>query len=217
MTDSAANAISAYSTLAIAFLTLGYVGVSWFTLRKISKQVEAAEKNADAALLNAKALINGERAWLTIEDVSASPDFVAQTIPVFVFRIANYGRTPGFVHLTKAYVQYSDSSDAPPSFDFMNREESVVRDLTLTPDINPVQFIGNDLEAGTLQFNLWLLSDDDRAKLLDRAPRAFLWAVGSIHYSDVFGGVHNTPFAYWWSVANGKFIRSAFPGLNQGT
>lgn len=43
MTDSFANSISAYSTLAIAILTAAYVYVSTRTLRKIGRQAEIAE------------------------------------------------------------------------------------------------------------------------------------------------------------------------------
>lgn len=68
MTDTTANAISAYRTLAIAVLTLIYVGVSWFTLHKIGKQVGAAEDAAKAALLGAQAAINTERAFVPIDD-----------------------------------------------------------------------------------------------------------------------------------------------------
>lgn len=103
MTESTANAISAYSTLAIAFLTLIYVGVSWFTLRKISKQAEIAEKAADAALLNARAVINAERARLAI-DVEMSPflgDLAVrdgEMVANFNLTCINVGKTPAWIY-----------------------------------------------------------------------------------------------------------------------
>ena len=53
-------------------------------------QAKASKVAAEAAKLNAQALINSERAWVHTEFVPAStvPD------PPYIFRVSNYGRTP---------------------------------------------------------------------------------------------------------------------------
>ena len=61
------------------------------TLRSIRQQVVSGEKAADAALLNAKALITAERPWLvvTIERPPHSD--------IYIFQATNKGNTPAYL------------------------------------------------------------------------------------------------------------------------
>jgi len=97
MTDATANAISAYSTLAIALLTAAYVGVSTCMLLKIRDQVRIAQSAADASKKSADTAVSAERAWIdiTCEKVKG---YESQ----FHFVVSNHGKTPAFNITLKA-------------------------------------------------------------------------------------------------------------------
>lgn len=67
--------------------------VAWRTLKKIKEQTEAGTKAAEAALLNAQAVINAERAALlflvTKERVNGAPPRT-----IFKISVKNFGRVP---------------------------------------------------------------------------------------------------------------------------
>jgi hypothetical protein len=78
---------------------VGFVGivVAWLTLLKIERQTKtgevaalAAKAGAEAALLNAQAVINAERAWIVIDVESPAPN-------QFNFIATNTGRIPADV------------------------------------------------------------------------------------------------------------------------
>jgi hypothetical protein len=64
---------------------IGGIVVAALTLRKIERQTKAGEDAANAALLNAQALINAERPWLMVE---------ACGFPSITLKMVNKGRTP---------------------------------------------------------------------------------------------------------------------------
>jgi hypothetical protein len=51
----------------LAAIAIGGIRIGIKTLRKIERQTAATEKAAEAALLNAQAVINSERAWIVAE------------------------------------------------------------------------------------------------------------------------------------------------------
>jgi hypothetical protein len=63
-------------------------------LTEMEKAANAAKDSADAALLNAQALINAERAWLLVELRRYADE-------AFSFIIKNHGRTPAEITLVK--------------------------------------------------------------------------------------------------------------------
>ena len=208
------------------------IGVAWLTLKDIHTQAEetakatqamrdsipfqqqAAEstaKAANAARDNAEAVMRGERAWLLIGGVDAKPDFLEQELPPFTYQVVNYGKTPGFMLSANAYLQIESGTNFTDDHAFMDMG-GMAEDATVIPNVEPLILYGNDIPASERQF---LLLDADRDKLLDSPPRAYLWAVGSIHYHDVFRKVHHTPFAYWYDVTDMKFVRVRTPGYNK--
>ena len=64
---------------------IGGIVVAALTLKKIERQSKAGEDAANAALLNAQALINAERPWLIVE---------ASGFPYIALKMVNKGRTP---------------------------------------------------------------------------------------------------------------------------
>ena len=182
-------------------------------LRQIKIQSKATQDAAKAASDNAEAVMRGERAWLLIDGIEADPDFAGRGEPHFTYRVANYGATPGFMISANAYVQMEDTTDYTYDTEFM-KVGGMSDDSVITPHGEPLRLFGNDVTAQPRQF---MVTDEDRPKLFDSAPRAYLWAVGSIWYHDVFGKVCSTPFAYWYDVTDKKFIRVRWPGINKPT
>lgn len=197
------------------------------TSQQLDKLVEqatqnavAAQRSADAAKINAEALMAGERAWLLVDGVRAQGDFARQGTPRFTYTVANYGKTPGFMISAKAYVQMAPGIDAIDDTEFMEQAGSICEDAVATPKGEQLLFYGNDLSMGERQLHLSMVSNDERAMLFasdHSGPSTYLWAVGSIHYRDVFGNVRHTPFAYWYNVADAQFVRVRWPGLNKPT
>ncbi len=90
--------------------------ISVAATRATRRSAVAAQDAANAAQKSADALMTGERAWLLVDAIAADPDFAKQGTPHFIFRVANFGKTPGFMIGAKAYVQISDEFDMPKEF-----------------------------------------------------------------------------------------------------
>ena len=93
-----AEPIKVVSDILLAAFTLALVWVGyrqWETLREhekwMERNVEIVTKIADAALLNAQAVINSERPWVFI---SAEP---GKTLGTFIIRATVRGRTPALI------------------------------------------------------------------------------------------------------------------------
>jgi hypothetical protein len=84
------------------------------TLNTIRKQTKAAEDAAESSLLNAKALVNSERAWL-IAEVSKN----SQMRHFYEIKITNFGRTPArFIRGDAAFTitERPDLLSIPPDY-----------------------------------------------------------------------------------------------------
>jgi hypothetical protein len=184
---------------------------------QMTQLIEHAGKQAEAALLYAKAIINTERAWLLVHDVVAGGDTMEGDPPrQFTYRIRNYGKTPGKLIGIKAELQVGDDPDFPP-------DESILFELKGAP---AVDFIltpeGTSLarESDTSGF-----SEDERKAIT--SGESYLWACGSLHYRDAFAEVRITPFCYQWLVyeqevglyakQSGEFVLARLPGYNTPT
>lgn len=120
--DTPPKALSRWTGLegVIVYITAFYVFISWLTLHAIRRQADTMERQAadarnsaeeataiarvaaDAALLNAQAIINAERAWLIIEPVDKS---IAEAGYKFHWRVRNVGRTPAKLIETNAMCE----------------------------------------------------------------------------------------------------------------
>jgi hypothetical protein len=230
-----ANDKSAWVLVGINFLYLIVSGLTFLAIYKQAKhmsdgigltnrqlalmetQIEVARESAKAAQTSAEALMSGERAWLLVDGIKADPDFAKQGTPSFTYSVVNYGKTPGFMRSAKAYVRLVYGMDCPDDrdFDFMEQDGSICEDVVVIPKGEPLILYGNDLSMGERRFSWDDTNSAEWPKIFTQGPSAYLWAVGSIHYHDVFGELRHTPFAYWYSVAEKKFVRVRFPGLNK--
>jgi hypothetical protein len=202
-------------TLALVIIAAVGTKAALDSLEQVRKQAQSTEKAANAARDSADAVMRGERAWLLIDSVDADQDFASQGTPRFTYHVGNHGKTPGFIIGAKAYVQMGEHRDFPSDSSFMELKGSIGEDAVIVPNGELLTLYGNDLSMQERQFWLSGVADDERAKLFDQEPQAYLWAVGSIHYHDVFGNVHSTPFAFWWNVSDKKFVRARWPEINK--
>lgn len=107
--------------MVIVLLTLAYVIVSHKMLGQVQEQGKIARESADAALLNARAVINAERARLAVElklspflgNVTVREDKMIAHINV---RCTNIGRTPAWIFGVIADIQLVDIIPDAPFF-----------------------------------------------------------------------------------------------------
>ncbi len=136
-----------YLTLAYDILTYLLVIIAFGTgcavawqARETRRSVQAIrdslphqEKAANAALLNAQALVHTERPWLLLRLVPTGPDideveFYESETPVgertkhttCTFHLMNYGRTPAIVTAQKWELKMGKTPDAPVDLEFFN-------------------------------------------------------------------------------------------------
>jgi len=99
------------------------------TLAAITWQGWQTKKAADAALLNAEALVNSERPWL-IAEVKREP----KSLHFYEIRIANFGRTPArFIRGDATYVfaQNPTALPVPPTY---SSPIILPKNLVIAPD-----------------------------------------------------------------------------------
>jgi hypothetical protein len=161
---------------------------------------EETKTAANAALLNAQAVINSERPWLLIQTNEIKDPFL---IPVeagsrhaahCIFSIKNWGRTPGIVFSEKVELQISDNPIALPDCKVYNVDWK--RD-------NPLPFPPNEsipVEANLSPIGFITKKDSDGILSKDK----FLWLCGFIRYRDTFERAkapeYETQFCYLWET-----------------
>jgi hypothetical protein len=196
----------------IALVVAGFAGiiVAICTLSVLRRQTKATEQSAEAALLNAQAIINSERAWITVMPYRWSPEFFPRWEPgdpipkgdmgtwpiahLFPAQIKCFGKTPA--RITGIAVRYirtrTNPSQWPAEPDYGDLS---VEDIVLVPQ---------DEIAATAK-----LSPDNgvltKAQIDAIQKREeFLFAYGIVKYKDVhqcerearFGYVYSTPEDY---------------------
>jgi hypothetical protein len=197
-------------SLLLFFAGLGAIAVGVYTLRDIRTQtrllgeyvaatkdgVEATHKSADAALLNAQAVINAERPWVMIQIQEAAVEqgrvgiYEKKSLRSFQFSIFNYGKTPA--HVTSCEGPKIELCEAPD------------KDLPIPPDY------------GTSEWNRIFLAPNDSIpigeciypsdimlnKIIEAASRgekaqSELVIYGLIEYSDGVSDVtYRTAYCY---------------------
>ena len=76
--------------------------------KQFAEQLRVSKDAAEAALLNARAIINSERPWIVVTDVSTNSQVACD------FEASNYGRTPAeIVSQHTAYKIVDNQNDVP--------------------------------------------------------------------------------------------------------
>ncbi|HLY40704.1 MAG TPA: hypothetical protein VKR52_05790 [Terracidiphilus sp.] len=108
------------------------VRVALITLRKLERQTKGTEDAAEAALLNAKAVINAERGRILFE-IEKRLDEHVRGIGIFTILAVNYGRSPveivGYTPPTEDVVKLSIDLPIPPQY----QPEIIATKRYLTP------------------------------------------------------------------------------------
>jgi hypothetical protein len=187
----------------------GGVFVAIFTLKSIHHQAvqvreqtkilnesaETAKQAAEAALLNAQAVIDSERAWLLLKDHSA-PDKEEKILgapysdsfyrcPIV---LKNVGKTPAKLISARAEIQIADSNKGPRELAvFDGSVEGFVPEII--PQGETMPFLARSSRKITAQ---------EQAEF--GAGKRFFWLCGSVRYEDIFRQErsHETKFCYLW-------------------
>ena len=189
----------------LAFGTL--IVVFWQTI-----QTKVAAK---AALLNARAVINAERAWLVVK-IKSDPSSSRFPKENFINVLTNVGRTPAklkSIHIQHTVVGLADGLPVPPVYG--PRWAISVPENTFVVGQDDLR-IGIPLTPGEA---LWK-HNPNRA---GDTPEFFVW-YGRITYEDVFRTqgatpqeIHETRWCYAWVVGEKRFVQFGPEGYNRNT
>lgn len=169
------------------------------TLGAIIWQAWETRKAARAALLNAQAVINTERAWLVVNIKKDNPiPFPAEN---FINVLNNLGHTPAIVrsiHIQWEFSSFPDGLPVPPVYKAMvNIPEHM---FVVGPDDLR---IGIPMDPQKITF---------RESKRERDEPEFLVWYGRIVYEDVFGAngaatpkLHETRWCYAWIEGEKRF------------
>lgn len=163
----------------------------------------ATRLSAEAANLNAKALINAERAWLLVEMKSLGHE-------MFTLSMKNWGRTPAKIIDVKHLEDFPiNSGDFSPDYRYEQ----------------PTRFVYSKMVAPgeTWEASDWVTSLPSvlPSETLDavRSSRQRYFIYGVIEYEDVINTkeVHKTRFCYFYSPTLDKFINGGPPDFTACT
>jgi hypothetical protein len=193
-------------------------------IEQATKQAESAAIAADASQKSAQALMDGERAWLLVENleipldpislaiqnagdgpVHTTGDVFGVSIPGATFEVWNYGKTPGTILSVQAKLETGTSRDTPPNpKDVFEMPEYaplvalVMGQKTEEREEHVVPQGGHRVELAPLSGLGSRLSDEKITRIKNDAD--FLWAYGVVRYRDVYDRQHETRFCYRYIV-----------------
>lgn len=144
--------------------------IGTFQIIFLWRTVKATKDNAEAALLNAKALINAERVWLVVTWASDK-----KILGLFKFGCRNQGKTPAKIISISAKVDFVKNLDLaiPPDYS----TPTTMPDLQLVVRSDSFR-IGKGINPESI-----LLRNGEK-KLLVNQSREFLIYYGNIVYQD---------------------------------
>jgi hypothetical protein len=202
--DKHNGAVSAIGTIAIMLLTIAYVRYSrhqWQVmdgqLEQMRQQLPEIKKSAEAANLNALAVINAERAWIVFELIDDGGG-------VFRSVMTNYGRTPAQV------MGYNIQRSATMTLDDIQNHPAPYEDDPTRPG-QPflVQDEAWDIERIKINDPGWTLPGTVKKPFL-------YWGV--IHYRDTIrNSEHDTWFLRRYTASRNEFLIVGPPRYNTYT
>jgi hypothetical protein len=184
----------------VLLAALGYVGImlAISTLRKIERHThatgiaaEAAAEAAQAALLNARAIINSERPWILI---SVEPS--AEKLNSFTVIATNRGRTPASIIAKTEQTRIAldeHALPAVPGYDFQAPIPFIPR-ILVPGESTPIKSIGReDL--------LELCGSEESFKRIENWEEKF-FIYGKVVYRDLIAAddnqLHETNWCCWY-------------------
>jgi hypothetical protein len=145
----------------------------------MERQTAATETTANAANLNAEALINSERPWILVENFQLFELVPMENqIPVrFAFDIQNYGRTPARITKYRARLHINESTEMPPDPNVYALFDSDIPQRIVPVNREPA------LRDSVLLQPRYYLSQAEIEQITNGVR--FLWAYGFVRYEDV--------------------------------
>jgi hypothetical protein len=164
----------------LGFPTLFFIGVQSVLLRR----------SADAALLNAQALVNSERAWVLAK--VSSPER-SHTVFDYTCSLHNHGRTPARVERLSFNVVYPETLKELPDYGIHDGDELPIM---LAPN-EPWKF-GNFNPSFSVTEEGWKKVNDGTGMLA---------VIGIVVYKDIFTtDIHYTKFCFVYDNNEGCFL-----------
>jgi len=177
----------------------------------LQRLTEGTRDSADAALLNARAVINSERPWIVVSVLRG------ESMGNYVFRATNRGRTPAVFEsgtFDFTFDSYPDSLPTRPRYD-----SSIAPERTLI-----VQEDGFDIPlAGERSIDPESFITPEMTKQVKLLKNLSLLLYGKVIYKDVFNRDgkeaihHETRFCYCFDVSCGEFVRTGPEEYNRYT
>lgn len=186
------------------------------------KMIKQATIAAEAAKQSAQALMDGERAWLLVEEVGIAEDPIAAAIeqagdgPVQIggtwlectgatFAIVNYGKTPGRILAVDARTEIGTSREEPPNAKEVYESGAMKNIMVLMIGTNKTNVIEEHIvpQQGTrIEIARFPPFNHLTAEKLTRIKNDadFLWVYGIVRYKDVYDRQHETKFCYRYIV-----------------
>lgn len=183
----------------------------FLTLIVIAWQSSETKKTAKAALLNAQAVINAERAWITVAPHIGSPKFypvreknaplpdnLVDVLPIahlFAGKLVNVGKTPAKIEATA--IRYVCTPIHPPKWS-TNPNYGEISESVFFAFPDEINTISAELSptATMTQAQIDAVQDE----------KEFLYAFGIVKYQDVYGMPHETRFGYLYQVQDRHLI-----------
>jgi hypothetical protein len=171
----------------------------------------AAKENAAAALLNAQAVIDAERAWITVTPHIGSPKFypvreknapipddLVDVLPIahlFAGKLVNVGKTPAKIEA--AAIRYIRTPIHPSQWDANPDYGDIVENVLFAfPD-----------EVNTISAELSPTATLTQAQIeAVQNQTEFLYAFGIVKYRDVYGNPHETCFGYLYQAQDRHLV-----------
>lgn len=193
-------------------------------IEQAGKQADAARNSADAALLNATAVVNSERPWLFIEIETSDVKPDQSGVPVhvsFSVRFQNWGKTPAEIINFDDHLECRKDTEDLPMPPKYRLEGHVWMHTRMLPP--------GQIWAGPESYFFvenWIPTDDFQEI---RASRKRLLYWGRLQYRDLIGHsttihdlkkmdtIHETCFCYFWSPSLNEFLICGPFGYNKHT
>lgn len=204
----------------ITFLVVGYQ--SWATKRAalatesyveaVKEQTPSFKQAAEAALKNANAVIDAERAWI-VPDMETPPPFVSDTIHRIACKLRNAGKTPArIVEVAERAFVASEACPLPESPEYRPR------------DIHRSPLKGGAVMAPNAIMPRFVYVEPGDMRRVERGE-LILHVYGYVIYRDVISHQeHRTDYGFYLNIPMGGtdpatrvFFMSDLPGYNDAT
>ena len=176
------------------------------TLLAIAEQTEHTRKSAQAALLNAQAVINSERAWILVKNIVGPKDWWDPNDPAYtagaVMQFAVCGNTPARINGASFEIKRVPTKSAYPLIPDLP-EEPVYPPQSDSAEIpeNGRILPPRDRFSVDLILNPPLLCEQEWNDIWDR--KVCICAYGYVRYTDAFDRKHETRVCYVYEISPG--------------